>query len=453
MARALWMATPEPEDHISPEEMRQVDAHLAYPGRNPLMPRSGISPSGGVAATISGLTVSVRDLTGILSPTDAPWMDNTGAYRFVLHAVDLPVDPADGALTRTDLLVARIQDHDVDGSGVRQAIAAILTGTPGGGQPEPGPAELPLSVITAIPGESLTIAPAGLYTVALGGIPPVQTASALPTEGLYAGVAAYAQAEQALYIAHGGQWQVVGSRRGYQWGGARRFVSSGTFAKGDFPGIRAVRVKVQGGGGAGGGSRATTVDTVAGTRESSSSGGGGGGCYAEAVILASSLAASVTVTVGAGGTSPAGAPGNAGGTSSFGSFVSSPGGGGGFDRQPSTGHAASTGAVMSEDASITGHIVGTELVVRGGAGGGGYSFGGSVISAGTLDKGAYGHGGNSFLAGTGRGARGPSTSATAGQPYGGGGSGNVCGHTDTSGEAAKAGGNGAPGIVIVELLY
>jgi len=453
MARALWMATPDPEGRYNPEEMRQLDAHLAYPGRNPLMPRSGISPSGGVAATISGLTVSVRDLTGILSPTDAPWMDDTGGYRFVLHAVDLPVDPADGSLTRTDLLVARIQDHDVDGSGVRQAIAAILTGTPGGGQPEPGPAELPLSVITAMPGESPTIAPAGLYTAALGGILTVQNIEGLPAEGLYAGMVAYVQSEQALYAAHGGQWQAVGSRRSYEWGGARRFVSSGTFTKADFPGLRAVRVKVQGAGGAGGGSRATTVDTVAGTRESSSSGGGGGGCYTEAVILASSLAASVTVTVGAGGTSPAGAQGNAGGTSSFGSFVSSPGGGGGFDRQPSTGHAASTGGTMSEDASITGHVVGTELVVRGGAGGGGYSFGSSVIHHGTIDKGAYGHGGNSFLAGTGRGARGPSTNPTAGQPYGGGGSGNVCGHTETAGEPAKSGGAGAPGIVIVELLY
>ena len=451
MSNIAWSSTPDPSDEYTPEQHRQLDAHLAYPGANPLSPRSGISPSGGVAATISGSTVSVRDMTGVFSPSGAPWSSTGGGYRFVLYAQDLVVGPPDASLVRTDVLVARISDDDIDSSGVRVATAEIIVGTPGSGEPAIQANDLKLSIITVPPGGPNSIAPAGLYSAALGGILTVPSADRLPTEGLYGGMAAYAQTQQALYLVHGGSWEVAASRRGYQWGGSVRFTSSGSFVKDNYPGLRAVKVKVQAGGGAGGGAMATVGGASTGT--ASNSGGGGGGCYAEAVILASSLGASVTVTVGAGGASSAGNSGSDGGTSSFGSFVSCPGGRGGFNRSASTGHSASSGGSESNDATIAGHIPGTEMVVRGGGGSNGYSFGNSVVHYSTEDKGAYGQGGTSFLGGTSRGARGPSTDARPGAPYGGGGSGTVCGWDDTSGEAAKAGGAGATGIVIVELMY
>ena len=451
----IWPAsTPDPEDRYTPEELRHLGALDHYPGPvHPLVPLAGISPRGGVAASISGLTVTARDLVGVAAPTEAPWTETNGGYRFVLYSEQLTIDPAHTSLERIDLLVARLTDQEIDGSGTRVAVPVIITGTPGSGMPAIESGDVHLSTITVPAGGSpaASIVAAGKYTVGLGAINTFPDEAAMPTAGLYSGQAAYDQATQALKVAHGGAWGTVGSRRGYQWGGNVRFTSSGAFVKANYPGVRAVRVKIQGGGGGGGGSRSTLGGATTG--QASSSGGGGGGCYVEAVILASSLASSVAVTVGGGGTSPAGGPGNTGGASSFGSFVSAPGGSGGFDRQESTGHAASTGGAMSEDASITGHVTGTELVVRGGAGGGGYSFGNSVVSGATLDKGAYGHGGSSHLGGTGRGARGPSTAATPGQPYGGGGSGNVSGWTNDAGEPAKSGGAGAAGIVIVELLY
>lgn len=214
------------------------------------------------------------------------------------------------------------------------------------------------------------------------------------------------------------------------------FESSGSFAKANFPGIKAVRAKAQGGGGGGGGTDTTIVD------EASSSGGGGGGAYAERFVLATDLASTVPVTVGAGGAAGApGADGGVGGTSSFGTHAVGPGGTGGFHRAPSTGFRGSSGATKTTGA------VG-DLTVDGGAGSGGFSFGTSVVSAVTVDKGMHGAGGSSFLGGTGRSARGPDVAPDVGTKYGGGGSGNV---NDNS-QAGKSGAAGGPGIVIVDVF-
>ena len=84
------------------------------------------------------------------------------------------------------------------------------------------------------------------------------------------------------------------------------FTVSGTWNKP--ANLKAVRVRVVGGGGAGGASGTT------GAAQGSAGGGGGGGEYAEAVIPAATLGATVAVTVGAAGA----VSGGAGGTSSFG---------------------------------------------------------------------------------------------------------------------------------------
>lgn len=77
-----------------------------------------------------------------------------------------------------------------------------------------------------------------------------------------------------------------------------------------------------GGGGAGGG----TTATVSG--QHGAGGGGGAGAYAQELIL-SGLAATETVTVGAGGLGSTGANGGAGGASSFGAHWTAGGGAGG----------------------------------------------------------------------------------------------------------------------------
>jgi hypothetical protein len=96
------------------------------------------------------------------------------------------------------------------------------------------------------------------------------------------------------------------------------FNSSGTWTK---P-IAGTMARIQVWGGGGGAGRVPVVGQ--------SYGGGGGGGYSELVVPLSTLAASETVTVGAGGAGRTGStgPGTAGGNSSFGSLVIGYGGGG-----------------------------------------------------------------------------------------------------------------------------
>lgn len=99
--------------------------------------------------------------------------------------------------------------------------------------------------------------------------------------------------------------------------------ASTTFEKATYDWLARVHALVVGGGGGGGGTELTSSTEVA------AGAGGGGGGAAEVLVDVASLAASETVTVGAGGLGSAGAAGSNGGTSSFGAHASAGGGDGG----------------------------------------------------------------------------------------------------------------------------
>lgn len=212
----------------------------------------------------------------------------------------------------------------------------------------------------------------------------------------------------------------------------RAYTSNNTWSKPD--GLLHVRVRVWGGGGGGAGAAAT------GSGQQSGGGGGGGGGYREGIIPAGSLASSVAVTVGAGGSGSSTTTGGAGGTSSFGSHISVGGGNGGTHQG----------------------VIATATTPSGGAGGGGGSGGQLLV---------WGSGGFRSLlfgpaipyltmTGAGGSAGGPG-GGTSGQALqngngnagvfpGGGGSGAT--NAQSQG-AARTGGAGATGCVIVEEFY
>jgi hypothetical protein len=203
------------------------------------------------------------------------------------------------------------------------------------------------------------------------------------------------------------------------------FTAGGTWTKPT--GAKKVRIRVQAAGGAGGGAEATSATQCA------PGAGGEGGGYAESLLDASSLGATVTVTVGAGGTGVSGGGGNAGANSSFGAHVIAIGGVGGQVGTASTSIGGFSGASSAQAAT-------GQIQIDGGGGGA------SLRSPpnGSLS----GVGGNSFM-GTGGAGKASSVAGGTGQGYGGAGSG-ACNEISQS---ARAGGAGAPGIVIVTTYF
>lgn len=198
------------------------------------------------------------------------------------------------------------------------------------------------------------------------------------------------------------------------------FESSGTWTKPT--GLYAVLVKVVGGGGAGGGAQATN------SGETSSGSGGGGGGYSEKHILAASLGATETVTVGAGGTANSGAAGGDGGTTSFGAHLQATGGTGGLTLAKSSlaGFGAGVAGGIGSDGDVNAAGDASGFCSRGATSLGSSAGGGSALGGGGL---------------------GVITSAAGnnGGAYGGGGSG-AC---NSASQNARSGGAGAAGVVIV----
>jgi hypothetical protein len=184
------------------------------------------------------------------------------------------------------------------------------------------------------------------------------------------------------------------------------FTSSGTWTKPS--GIFKARVQLVGGGG--GGSSANYVG-----------GGGAAGGYSEEIIDVSAVS-TVTVTIGSGGAGAAigVTPGGNGGTTSFGSYLSATGGGGGYYLNGGIGGVGGEGS-------------GGDINGQGGDGGK------APVEANYQIAG--GQGGASYFGGGGQGGiYGAFLSGNPGRAYGSGGGGSSYNY---------AGGAGKAGIVIV----
>ena len=197
------------------------------------------------------------------------------------------------------------------------------------------------------------------------------------------------------------------------------FTANGTYTKPS--GIKKIKVTLTGGG-AGGGS---------GTSSHNPGGGGGAGGTSIEIIDVSSLSSTVAVTVGAGGTAAAAGAnqtGAAGGTTSFGSYLSATGGTGGYDATGTTAATSGRGGLGSNG----------QINLRGG-------WGGEHGANNAQDNVGGGHGGSSFWGGGGRKANDwSSTHAKGGTDVAIGAGGGAGIHSNYPG----ATGNG--GIVVIE---
>ena len=205
------------------------------------------------------------------------------------------------------------------------------------------------------------------------------------------------------------------------------FTASGTVTK--TPGAKKWRIKCLGGGGGSSAAPAT------GSNEVSVSNGGGAGAYAEGIYDVSSITtASVVIgSGGAGGTADS-IYGADGGTSSVGSFISSPGGKAGLPAGPANPPFQPV-ANTNSDGPTGWNIVGS-------------SGAGAEPAVAVTHSYAAGSRGSNSIFGVGGSIPAINSPANPGGGYGSGASGCSNGQS----QSAKSGAAGRPGIVIIEEL-
>lgn len=392
-----------------------------------------------------------------------------GKYLVTITATEnVPMSAAPGSNSRIDLIVLRVRDSDAGGDPGDDAILEVVEGVASGSPAVPTTPDSAIalarvlrtngdvSVTNAMITDVRPTAAVESFTTT-SNFERLTTAErdALPSP--YDGQTIYNTTLSKVQTRIAGSWTTLSAAFDEQV-----FTASGSWTKPTSFTPKRVRVICIGAGGGGGGGD----DNGRG-----GGGGGGGGAAVEAWLDADDLAATVTVTIGAGGTGGAGSvgataatAGTVGGTTTFGSHVSAFGGGGGGGSTTGSGGgggggglsagasgavtvpgagggpdpgAAATSTVAAGSSSFGGGGGGGEAVANCPGGSSGFGGGGG---AGALDASSTGAAGGASLHGCGGGGAGGAAASNGGAGGVGGTTAGGAGGVGTTGGAGSAGG-------------
>jgi hypothetical protein len=412
------------------EQMRNYVLSMASAGSGgsgSMQARGGVHPALGFELQVTqtgspSMGVLVRSGLCSIPGTEGA---QQGAYGLGNDGdITLAIAASHATLARIDLVIARIRDTAYSGVSDNGTIE-VVTGTPAGSPVAPStPANSLVLAQVAVAGAATTIVNANItdtrrFLAAPGGVIPARSTDS-HVNTLNSGQPVYETDTGRMKFStdNGTTFKTIFTGTTFNV-----FTASGTWNKPT--GAQRVRVRCVGGGGSGGNSAAAAAGQCA------KGGGGGGGAYSESWFDASALAASVSVTIGAGGI----AGGAGAGTTSFGAHVTAPGGSAG-------GSGTSSGATGFGTLGGAGGVPGTGQVAANGQAG--------ACGTGGQNLGIGGSGGCSALGsgaqGTATGTAPSSNNGVTAVGFGGGGGGAL----STASGAAATGGNGAPGICIVE---
>lgn len=214
MVDPLWVDNVAGSPAYSAAELRRTlgallyrDNSLKYSARPGMLRLSNVNP-----VTISGMTVTVADVAVVLSPNDGDPKD--GSYIAAITQATLPVSPADGALPRKDVIVARMT------GGNTSAICDIIAGTPASSPTEPPHTGMVRLATVDIPAGSTTptVTNNAWESTTHGGILRCNGVAFYPDENAYEGMYVDDYAANALVRYGGTQWQTVASPTSYNGG-------------------------------------------------------------------------------------------------------------------------------------------------------------------------------------------------------------------------------------------
>lgn len=209
----LFIAASAGAPAFAANELRRAFAALLFKGvTDRFGARQGVHPAGANAVSISGMTVTVQHLNGVVYPG---LTSLAGPYLVALQTGTHAVPAADATNPRKDIVCLQVQDHDEDASGFRRAQSVYVQGTPAGSPVEPAVPTGAFRMATVdLPAGSTTptLTYNAPFTVAAGGILPVRNDAELlgTVGGLYDGAARWNRDLDALEVHNGvSAWETV----------------------------------------------------------------------------------------------------------------------------------------------------------------------------------------------------------------------------------------------------